>query len=84
MPIKPNLNPHCIIGISHLMTIHAPVLDFAAARASMVDTQLRPEGVNYPPVSEAMAAADAVTISGTPLNRSDIALPPFRRFRRAG
>ena len=37
------------------MTIHAPVLDFAAARAAMVDTQLRPEGVNYPPVSEAMA-----------------------------
>lgn len=38
------------------MTIHAPVPDYAAARASMVDTQLRPEGVNYPPVSEAMAA----------------------------
>jgi protein-L-isoaspartate(D-aspartate) O-methyltransferase len=37
------------------MTIHAPVPDYAAARASMVDTQLRPEGVNYPPVSEAMA-----------------------------
>jgi protein-L-isoaspartate(D-aspartate) O-methyltransferase len=37
------------------MTIHAPVPDYAAARASMVDTQLRPEGVNYPPVVEAMA-----------------------------
>ena len=37
------------------MTIQAPVPDYAAARASMVDTQLRPEGVNYPPVVEAMA-----------------------------
>ena len=37
------------------MTIHAPVPDFAAARAAMVDTQLRPQGVNYPPVVEAMA-----------------------------
>jgi protein-L-isoaspartate(D-aspartate) O-methyltransferase len=38
------------------MTIHAPVPDFAVARAAMVDSQLRPEGVNYPPVSEAMAS----------------------------
>ncbi len=38
------------------MTIHAPVPDYAAARAAMVDAQLRPEGVNYPPVVEAMAA----------------------------
>lgn len=38
------------------MTIPAPVPDFAAARAAMVDSQLRPEGVNYPPVAEAMAA----------------------------
>jgi protein-L-isoaspartate(D-aspartate) O-methyltransferase len=38
------------------MTIHAPVPDYQAARASMVDTQLRPEGVTYPPVVEAMAA----------------------------
>ena len=38
------------------MTIHAPVPNFAAARAAMVDSQLRPEGVNYPPVSEAMAS----------------------------
>lgn len=37
------------------MTIQTPVPDYAAARASMVDTQLRPEGVNYPPVVEAMA-----------------------------
>ncbi len=38
------------------MTIHAPIPDYAAARASMVDTQLRPEGVNYPPVVNAMAS----------------------------
>lgn len=38
------------------MTNPAPVPDFAAARAAMVDSQLRPEGVNYPPVAEAMAA----------------------------
>ena len=38
------------------MTVHAPIPDYAAARASMVDTQLRPEGVNFPPVVEAMAA----------------------------
>lgn len=37
------------------MSIHAPVPDYAAARASMVDTQLRPEGVNYAPVERAMA-----------------------------
>ena len=38
------------------MTLHAPVPDYPAARASMVDAQLRPEGVNYLPVLEAMAA----------------------------
>lgn len=37
------------------MTLHAPIPDYAAARVSMVDTQLRPEGVNFPPVVEAMA-----------------------------
>jgi len=36
------------------MTVHTPVPDYAAARASMVDTQLRPEGASYPPVVEAM------------------------------
>lgn len=36
------------------MTIHAPIPDFAAARAAMVDSQLRPQGVIYPPVVEAM------------------------------
>jgi len=38
------------------MTAHAPIPDFSAARAAMVDAQLRPEGVNYPPVLDAMAA----------------------------
>ena len=38
------------------MTVHAPIPDYAAARESMVDTQLRPEGVNFPPVVKAMAA----------------------------
>ncbi|MDQ3482471.1 MAG: protein-L-isoaspartate O-methyltransferase, partial [Pseudomonadota bacterium] len=37
------------------MTIHSPVPDYAAARESMVDTQLRPQGVSYAPVVEAMA-----------------------------
>lgn len=37
------------------MTVHAPIPDYKTARASMVDTQLRPEGVNFPPVVSAMA-----------------------------
>ena len=37
------------------MTIHAPVPDYAAARSAMVDAQLRPQGVNFAPVVEAMA-----------------------------
>ena len=37
------------------MTIHAPVPDYAAARQAMVDSQLRPEGVNDPSVIEAMS-----------------------------
>jgi len=40
------------------MTIHAPVQDFARARESMVDSQLRPQGVNYPPVVEALARVE--------------------------
>lgn len=36
------------------MTVHVPIPDYAAARASMIDTQLRPEGVNFPPIVEAM------------------------------
>ncbi|MEO8456021.1 MAG: protein-L-isoaspartate O-methyltransferase [Sphingomicrobium sp.] len=37
------------------MTIHAPIPDFAAARAAMVESQLRPQGVNDPAVLHAMA-----------------------------
>src|SRR5690349_629465 len=38
------------------MTVHAPIPDYEAARVAMVDSQLRPQGVNYPAVSEAMGA----------------------------
>ena len=37
------------------MTAHAPVPDFAAARQAMVDSQLRPQGVNDPSVIAAMS-----------------------------
>ena len=37
------------------MTVHAPVPDYVAARQAMVDSQLRPEGVNDPAVIEAMS-----------------------------
>jgi protein-L-isoaspartate(D-aspartate) O-methyltransferase len=39
------------------MTVHAPVPDYAAARQAMVDSQLRPQGVNDPAV---IAAASLV------------------------
>lgn len=60
------------------MTVHGPIPDFEAARASMVDTQLRPEGVNYPPVSEAMAAVpreEFVADDARPLAYIDRAVP---------
>ena len=38
------------------MTVHAPVPNFVAARQAMVDSQLRPVGVNDPAVIEAMSA----------------------------
>lgn len=60
------------------MTIHAPVPDYAAARASMVDTQLRPQGVNYRPVVEAMAAVPReqfVTDEARPLAYVDRSVP---------
>ena len=38
------------------MTVHTPVPDYEAARAAMIDTQLRPQGVNYAPVSQAIAS----------------------------
>src|SRR5207248_7504490 len=34
---------------------HAPIPDFAAARAAMVESQLRPQGVSDPAVLQAMA-----------------------------
>lgn len=37
------------------MTDHSPIPDFAAARAAMVDSQLRPQGVVDPAVVEAMS-----------------------------
>lgn len=37
------------------MTVHAPIPDFAAARQAMVDSQLRPQGVNDPAVVAAMS-----------------------------
>jgi protein-L-isoaspartate(D-aspartate) O-methyltransferase len=37
------------------MTVHAPVPDYAAARQAMVDSQLRPQGVNDPSVVDAMS-----------------------------
>jgi len=37
------------------MTVHAPVPDYAAARRAMVDSQLRPQGVNDPSVIAAMS-----------------------------
>jgi protein-L-isoaspartate(D-aspartate) O-methyltransferase len=38
------------------MTVHTPIPDFAAARAAMVESQLRPQGVVDPAVTQAMAA----------------------------
>ncbi len=60
------------------MTIHAPVPDYEAARAAMVDAQLRPQGVNYPPVVEAMAAVPReqfVADEARPLAYVDRAVP---------
>ena len=37
------------------MTVHAPVPDYVAARQAMVDSQLRPQGVNDPAVIAAMS-----------------------------
>lgn len=40
------------------MTVQVPIPDYAAARATMIDSQLRPEGVTDPAVLEAMAAIE--------------------------
>ena len=37
------------------MTVHAPVPDYSAARQAMVDSQLRPQGVNDPSIIGAMS-----------------------------
>jgi protein-L-isoaspartate(D-aspartate) O-methyltransferase len=37
------------------MTVHTPVPDYVAARQAMVDSQLRPQGVNDPAVISAMS-----------------------------
>ena len=38
------------------MTAHSPIPDFAAARAAMVESQLRPQGVTDPAVLDAMGS----------------------------
>ena len=38
------------------MTVHAPIPDYTLARQAMVDSQLRPQGVNDPAVIEAMSS----------------------------
>ena len=38
------------------MTVHSPIPDFAAARAAMVENQLRPQGVTDPSVLDAMGS----------------------------
>jgi protein-L-isoaspartate(D-aspartate) O-methyltransferase len=60
------------------MTIHAPVPDFKAARASMVDTQLRPLGVSFPPLVEALASVEReqfVADAARPLAYIDRSVP---------
>jgi protein-L-isoaspartate(D-aspartate) O-methyltransferase len=60
------------------MTAHAPIPDFETARAAMVDAQLRPEGVSYAPVVEAMAAVareDFVAAEVRPLAYIDRNVP---------
>src|SRR5438270_14094467 len=37
------------------MTVHTPIPDYSAARAAMVDSQLRPQGVSDPAVLQAMS-----------------------------
>jgi protein-L-isoaspartate(D-aspartate) O-methyltransferase len=40
------------------MTVQTPIPDFAAARAAMVDSQLRPQGVTDPAVVHAMGSVE--------------------------
>jgi protein-L-isoaspartate(D-aspartate) O-methyltransferase len=60
------------------MTVHAPVPNFVAARQAMVDSQLRPEGVNDPAVIAAMSAVpreNFVPDEQKPLAYVDRAIP---------
>jgi len=60
------------------MTVQTPIPDFAAARAAMVENQLRPEGVTDPAVLDAMgkvAREKFVTAHARPLAYVDRAVP---------
>jgi protein-L-isoaspartate(D-aspartate) O-methyltransferase len=60
------------------MTAHAPIPDYQAARAAMVDSQLKPQGVNHPSVLEAMmtvAREQFVPDEAKPLAYIDRAVP---------
>ena len=60
------------------MTLHAPVPDYAAARQAMVDSQLRPQGVNDPAVIAAMSLVPRelfVPEGERPLAYADRAVP---------
>jgi protein-L-isoaspartate(D-aspartate) O-methyltransferase len=60
------------------MTAHVPVPDFTAARQAMVDSQLRPQGVNDPAVIAAMSLVPRerfVPEGQKPLAYVDRALP---------
>ena len=60
------------------MTVHAPVPDYAAARQAMVDSQLRPQGVNDPSVIAAMSLVPRekfVPDEQRPLAYADRAIP---------
>ena len=72
------LNIKCIIGIEQLMTLQAPIPDFAAARLGMIESQLRPEGVTDRAVLAAMgsvARESFVPADSRPLAYSDRAVP---------
>jgi protein-L-isoaspartate(D-aspartate) O-methyltransferase len=61
-----------------VMTIHAPVPDYSASRATMIDSQLRPQGVNNPAVVEAIAGVARerfVAPEARPVAYSDRAVP---------
>jgi protein-L-isoaspartate(D-aspartate) O-methyltransferase len=60
------------------MTVHSPIPDFAAARAAMVESQLRPQGVTDPAVLDAMGTVpreDFLPPDTRPLAYVDRALP---------